>query len=941
MANPPRSGKTNHPRYTEFAETLPVIVWTAEPDGAVDYASRDFRRITGLDESGLENGGWLDAVHPDDHERVIRVWTQKVELGDDYEIEFRLRDTATGGYRWHLVQACPSRNSANKIVKWYGAAIDIHDRKLAETALQRSQEQGRLLLESSGEGIHGIDADGRVIFENETALATLGYRRDEITGQKSHELIHHHRADGSDYPITECPIHRTLTDGKTRYRDDEVFFDKDGTPVPVAYTVAAMIDPDSGKVTGAVVNFRDITANRQQTKLAALEAEVLDRISAGDSLVQVFNQVIRSVEDILPHALASILLVEHGRLRHGAAPSLPEAYNRAVDGLSIGPATGSCGVAAWRGEPVIVSDIATDALWADYRVLATEHGLGACWSIPIKDAEGTVLATFAIYYRAPRAPEPAERAIIDRIARFVGMAIERTRHMERLRESEERFRLVSQATSDVIWDWQLEDDVVWWSEGLKTRFGHEFESLSNGLESWDRLIHPDDRQRVAQGIRAAIEHGQSQWQDEYRFARADGSYALVTNRGYTIFDADDRPVRMVGSLVDVTDIRQLEKQLHQAQRLEAVGQLTGGIAHDFNNLLTVILGNAEMLEESLDDDSGLVQLAGMIRNAAGRGAELTNRLLAFARRQTLDPEPVDVNDMIAGLDHLLRRTLGEDIELEIIRDKDPGPALADAAQLESALLNLCLNARDAMPEGGKLSIEMANVTLDDNRTVGAADVESGQYVMVAVSDTGVGMDDETLTQAFEPFFTTKDNSKGSGLGLSMVYGYARQSNGHVHIDSAPGRGTTVRMYLPQAESQARKSEKVEMESHPEGRARNERILVVEDNDMVRRHVEQQLIHLGYRVVCAADGAEALEIFRKDGAFNLLLTDVIMPGAMSGRELSDRVNEIDPDLPVLYTSGYTEDAIVQDGRLERGVQLLRKPYRREELAAKVRKALDGI
>ncbi len=383
--------------------------------------------------------------------------------------------------------------------------------------------------------------------------------------------------------------------------------------------------------------------------------------------------------------------------------------------------------------------------------------------------------------------------------------------------------------------------------------------------------------------------------------------------------------------------RKVAEGLAQADRLNAIGQLTGGVAHDFNNLLTVIRGNAELLIDELIADRRLRQLAEMIDAAADRGAELTRGLLAFARRQALEPKAIDSNRLISGMDGLLRRTLGEHIEIELVRGAGLWPALVDSAQLESALLNLCLNARDAMPRGGRLTLETANVHLGRNYTELHDDLEPGQYVMIAVSDTGTGIAADHINRVIEPFFTTKEKGKGTGLGLSMVYGFVKQSLGHLRIYSEPGEGTTVRIYLPRADGSATNASPEPKDRH--AASGSELILLVEDDDLVRRFARQQVQALGYDVITAANGPDALKLLRERTDIDLLFTDIVMPGGMSGRELADAALHLRPGLKVLYTSGYTENAIVHHGRLDPGVRLLSKPYRREDLAAALRETLD--
>jgi PAS domain S-box-containing protein len=497
-----------------------------------------------------------------------------------------------------------------------------------------------------------------------------------------------------------------------------------------------------------------------------------------------------------------------------------------------------------------------------------------------------------------------------------------------LKESTERFRIVAQATADVVWDWNLTDDTMWWSDGMRTVFGYAPEQRSPTSESWTAALHPDDYTRVLAGIHAVIEGGGEKWADEYRFIRADGSCAQVMDRGSVIRDNEGRAMRMVGSMVDVTTQRELEDQLRQSQRLEAVGQLTGGVAHDFNNLLTVILSNAELLESHLVGNDQLHMLAEMTRLAAERGAELTSRLLSFSRRQALDPQPVDVRALAHSMDQLLRRALGEQVDIRIVSSGDVWDALIDALQLESALLNLCINARDAMPGGGSLLIEVANAAPDKDAP--------GDFVMLSVTDTGIGMDEATRARVFEPFFTTKEVGKGSGLGLSMVYGFITQSKGHIAIESEVGHGTSVKLYLPRAR-EARRADS--MAANGVAATGRERVLLVEDDDLLRVQVGGELQNLGYRVVSARSGAEALQLLREGEVFDLLLTDVVMAG-MSGSQLAALAREIAPHMPVLYTSGHPETMMDDEGYLAPGVMLLRKPYRRRELAAKLRDVLGA-
>jgi CheY-like chemotaxis protein len=379
--------------------------------------------------------------------------------------------------------------------------------------------------------------------------------------------------------------------------------------------------------------------------------------------------------------------------------------------------------------------------------------------------------------------------------------------------------------------------------------------------------------------------------------------------------------------------------------MEAIGHLTGGVAHDFNNLLTVIGGGVETVQRliaagaTIGDDSKAKRALAMIAQGTERAATLTHRLLAFARRQSLDPKPVDPNKLVAGMSELLRRTLGEAVGLETVLAGGLWRTLADPNQLENVLLNLAVNARDAMPGGGKLSIETANTYLDDAYAAEHDDVAAGQYVMIAVSDTGTGMDRETLGRVFEPFFTTKEVGQGTGLGLSQVYGFIKQSNGHVKLYSEPGHGTAVKLYLPRllADRPDEAVERVHQKIEP---GRGETILVVEDEPAVREHSVTSLQELGYTVLSAGDGSSALYLLAREDGVDLLFTDIGLPGGMNGRQLAEAAQAARPALKVVYTTGYARNAVVYGGVLDAGMELLPKPFSHAALAAKVRMVLDG-
>jgi PAS domain S-box-containing protein len=450
-----------------------------------------------------------------------------------------------------------------------------------------------------------------------------------------------------------------------------------------------------------------------------------------------------------------------------------------------------------------------------------------------------------------------------------------------------------------------------------------------------KFIHPDDLDSTREEMRIA-RRGHRTRNFETRYLHKDGRAVTLSWTG--VWSEETREHFYIGR--DMTERQKLEMELRQSQKMDAIGQLTGGIAHDYNNLLTVILGNTEILAEMLKDKPEMHSLAQLALDAADRSATLTQRLLAFGRRQALEAEPTDVNGLLGDMTDLLIATIGEQVRIVLRRSDNLWTPVLDRGQFETAIVNLAVNARDAMPDGGTITIETRNVTLDDDYIALNPSAVPGDYIAVHITDTGAGMSQETLARVFEPFFTTKEVGKGTGLGLSMIYGFVKQSGGHITIYSEPGRGTVVRLYFPRsggfsavpAERAAPGTEEV-----PTG---SESILLVEDDPMVRTHTEKQLIALGYRVTTAEKGPTALKLIEQGLKPDLLFTDIIRPDGMNGRQLADAVRKHMPDLRVLFTSGYTQGADVGGNGHEKGTGFLGKPFRRIELARKLREMLDA-
>jgi PAS domain S-box-containing protein len=910
-----------------------VGVWDWDLGTDVVYFSPEWKRHIGYEdhELGSDVKEWESRLHPDDVAHAKESLRSFLDgpVRDVFQTEFRLRHR-DGSYRWILSLASMTRDDAGRPARLLGCHVDITPQKSAQQALRDGEARLRDTLEALIEGCQVMDREWRYVYLNEAAILQARRPRGSLVGRTIMEC----------YPgIEATPVFAAMRysmEKRVRQRVRHEFVYPDGTSA----TFELRLEPQPA---GLAVLSIDVTENLRAESFMAGQKEVLEQIASGRPLLETLTALVHVVEEQSPEIFGSVLLLDADgtTLRHAAAPRLEEWYTAAIDGVQIGPSVGSCGTAAHRRAPVYVRDVTTDPLWTDYRALAAEHGLRACWSTPVLDVDGLVLGTFAFYVREPALPEPRHLALIDVATRLAAIAIARTREVEALRHSEAKFATAFRSSPDGqalarIPDGRLLDvnDAFLRISGYTREevIGRTTTQLGLWMDPGDRAAY---LQRLQEGAHVRDLAG------PLRNKAGERRDCLISGELVRLGDE----MLSLTTLRDVTDQRRatqersaLESQLRQAQKLEAIGRLAGGVAHDFNNMLGVILGYTDR-ELSLRTPSDPVCASLLsIREAAERSAELTRQLLAFSRQQKVEPRVIDINTQVAGLEKLLRHTIGEDVALTLALAPALWPVSMDPSQLDQALVNLAINARDSMSGGGRLAVETRNVTVDEGLCRRLPEARPGPHVMLSVTDNGSGMDAETRERAFEPFFTTKPDGKGTGLGLATVYGIVKQNDGFIELESAPGEGTAVRLYLARA-SAGQADAPAAAASGPPARGR-ETILLVEDERNLRELTARLLTDLGYRVVTAAGPLEALALCEDpSGPIDLLLTDVVMP-EMNGRQLADRVRAQRSATRVLFMSGYTQDAVAERGVSTAGMPFLAKPFSLAALSARVREVLGG-
>jgi PAS domain S-box-containing protein len=780
-----------------------------------------------------------------------------------------------------------------------------HDVRENATALKRTaderrlaDEKFRLAVEASPSGLVMINVSGAIVLVNAETERLFGYERNELIGQSVDILVPTRLQGQHDKHRSEFAIHpetRRMGAGRDLYG-----LRKDGTEFPVEIGLNPIHTEGGILILSVIVDISERKraeaalqqyAEREQLFIAAVE-------SSNDAIVT--KSLDGTITSWNPGAERLFGYTAQDAIGSNINIIVPD--DRRTEIRNILARIG-------RGEKIDHHEtvrVAKDGRRIDMSLSVS----------PVRSPSGVIVGASKIA-RDITASKQAQAALLD---------------------SERTARGIIDTAMDAFIQMDESGNIVDWNSRAETIFGwSRGEAVGKGLA--DLIVPERYRASHKEGLRRFLHSGESSILGkrlEIEALRRDGkemkvelSVTALRRQSGHVFNA---------FIEDLTEKIAADEQLRQSQKMEAVGQLTGGIAHDFNNMLTVITGTIEILADAVADRPQLAAIAKLISEAADRGAELTGHLLAFARRQPLQPRETNINALMAEAAKLLRPTLGEHVDIELKMAEDVWPALVDPTQLTTALLNLSVNARDAMPEGGKLILETENIVLDESYAKAIGDIQPGNYVLIAVSDTGTGIPEGIRDKIFEPFFSTKEVGKGTGLGLSMVYGFVKQSGGHIKIYSEQGHGTTIRIYLPRAVVNSEQLAEVTPQSLIE--RGNETILLVEDDAMVRTSAITQLESLGYQTISAANAADALTIVDKGTPFDLLFTDVIMPGAMNGRQLAEETAKRRPEVKVLFTSGYTEDAIIHHGRLDPGVLLLAKPYRKAELARMLRLALGA-
>ncbi len=915
--------RASEQRFRALFEHSSEVITLLAADGTVLYASQPAAPVLGYGPTENVGRNVFELIHPDDRSGALELFAELMEE-PGHVVRSELRAQHKDG-TWRRLEVVGVNRLSEPAI---GAVVvnyrDITDRERTERDLRETLSLLNATFESTADGLLVVDLAGHIVSFNRK-FAELWRIPDSILETK-------------DAPRTIAFVLEQLADPQgfiTKVRDlyarpDASSFDvlvfKDGR----IFERLSQPQRIGGKSVGRVWSFRDVTEAKRAERIQLATYRISEAAHAAGSLQELFRAIHAIVGELMPAKNFYIALYDAASDLL-TFPYYVDEYDS--DFPAKRPGKGLTEYVLRTGEPLLV----TPEVQAELERRGQVELIGAPsidWvGVPLKIGDRPIGVLVAQTYAPGVRYGETERHILQFVSTQVAMAIERKRTEEQLHESERKYRLLFETNPEPMFVYDFETLRILAVNGAAiTRYGY---SEAEFLALTIRDIRPVEEQgRLEQELARRPDEGAIRTGVRHR--AKDGRLFEV--------DLVARPLEFAGRRArlvlarDVTAQRHLEDQLRQSQKMEAVGQLAGGIAHDFNNLLTAILGSTQLLLQVTPPGDVRREDVDEIRNAGLRAAELTRQLLAFSRRQVLAPKVLELNGVVANMDKMLRRLIGEDVELATTLHAEAGAVNADPGQLEQVLLNLVVNARDAMPGGGRVLIETTRVLLRDELVERRHRLPPGDYACLAVTDSGAGMDESTQAHLFEPFFTTKEVGKGTGLGLATVYGIVKQSGGYIWVYSEPGRGTTVRVYLPRVPGAAEPP--LPAPELPALRGGHETVLLVEDAAPVRTLARRSLEACGYTVLDAADGPSAIELSaRHAGAIAVLVTDVVMPG-MSGRELAERLAPTRPEMKVLYTSGYTDDAMVRQGVLNAGVAFLQKPFVPDSLARKVRDVLDS-
>ncbi|MBS1792337.1 MAG: PAS domain-containing protein [Acidobacteria bacterium] len=865
-----------------------VWEWNLANDSV--YWSPECYRILEIDRTIVGVREFFDLLYPADAEKLDKLAREAVQNHTSFQTEFRKSDK-TKGIMWFASNGLADYDEAGNPLRVIGTIQNITERKRAETILSESEENLRAIIKASTQHVWTAEADGSnpEIFQFFSGLSgrPIAEIRDVV------EIIH---------PDDREPVTREWEESLAKRR-----------------------------IFNAVIRF--LTESGEYCFMATRSVPIFNQDGR-------FRQWIGTCNDITQRMYAEESLRKNEAQLQLVSDTVPTsiAYlDRDLNCLFVNKAC-----AEWFGftkEEALGKNL-RDVFDAQAIELVRSELADVMKGRTLTFERSSILADGSHYLRLNYVPDFDDNREVRGAFIFIIDLTENRKAEEELRKSEERFRSLVNSIAQIVWTTDAEGRLL----SALTPEGSVLQGTAAEQPlDWVELIHPDDRDRAVKQFEDSI-LTKSQFQTECRMKIYDGNYRYFISRGTPVFEKDGTVREWVGTLTDITNnklseesLRQSEEQLRQAQKLESVGRLAGGIAHDFNNMLTAINGYSDLTLRRLAENDPLRRNIEEIKKAGERSATLTQQLLAFSRRQILQVKVLEINQIINDSLVMLQRLIGEDIQIISALNPSINYVKADAGQLSQMLLNLVVNSRDAMPKGGTITIETDNIYFDEDFTSRHAGAVIGNYVMLAVSDTGVGIDEDTLKQIFEPFFTTKEIGKGTGLGLSTVYGIVNQLGGYIDVKSKVNVGTTFEIYLPAIKSHRDSTENRRDFSNL--KIGSETILLVEDEDLVRKLSQQVLEACGYQVVEARDGFEALDYCQKnENQVDLLLTDVVMP-LMSGRELAEKIQLIKPEIRILFTSGYTEDAIVQHGIRDLEMNFIQKPFTFDELSRKVRELLD--